>query len=862
MKKFFWENLRRFIVFFVVFIASFSLADFVFAQSGSDLTGLSFAESIGLGTADPQIVAARLIQIFIGFLGIIALSLIIYAGYLWMTSAGDAAKIDKAKSILKSAAIGMLIIFASYGIVSFILNALLSASNGSGEEVNGAGGGYGGTIGALGNGIIKSVYPEPGQKEVPRNTSIIVTFRESIDPKTICQTSGNTCNGENIVIENIRIFQASQKDSCQRVGNSVTNCNVSNFTNVKAYTKDNQTFVFSPSGYLGSPTENIWYGVTLSNDIKKADGSFAFSALGSGYEWQFEVSSKLDLTPPQVLSGGVFPAPDNQRDTAGSSTPAVAARGSITINSQPQVYAARSVSAPVPGGSSGAASITGTYNCLDDGHIIVSITGGMTVSVSGVAGLASGASVSGGTAPLGCGITLVPGSGTFTAGNSWSFDVVQEKQADSITIGANNYIFVSAAPAGNQILRGATMGQTAANIVSGLATNPDVSASAVGSVVHLTAKVAGDSGNSLSLSASNASSLTITAMSGGVDKQSNSVINGRKDKPMNSIIQVNFNEAVNPMTVSGKSSDVQNYIRVVNMTAGNSIVAGKFVISNQYKTVEFISDTQCGMNACGEAIYCLPANSQLRVELVAASLFICSGAADCASKSPFTACNGSLCQDTVSSSTPLNFPGANLPANGITDVSFNSLDGNRNGNAEGQVSFYNENSPSAQGDDFEWSFFISDILDLTPPTIASTDAANGGANTDLYAPVSINFDKVMMSSSLATGATTITNGAQTTVHQLINLSTFSNQPIGYWVTNVGIDNAPADGEPESTSAFVGHTDFAASTSYRAQVGSGVKDIYQNCYKPCAGAACFGAQSVTPGSPSCCSGTPKAAASCQ
>ena len=57
-------------------------------------------------------------------LGILALSLVLYAGFLWMTSAGNEEKIDKAKGILKNAVIGLIIIMSSWGIVTFIIYKL------------------------------------------------------------------------------------------------------------------------------------------------------------------------------------------------------------------------------------------------------------------------------------------------------------------------------------------------------------------------------------------------------------------------------------------------------------------------------------------------------------------------------------------------------------------------------------------------------------------------------------------------------------------------------------------------------------------------------------------------------------------
>ncbi|MEK7072567.1 MAG: hypothetical protein AAB969_03285, partial [Patescibacteria group bacterium] len=67
---------------------------------GTDLNG---------GTTNLPEAIGKIIQIFLGFLGVIAVVLIIYAGFLWMTAGGDSGKVDKAKSYIKNAIIGIVI---------------------------------------------------------------------------------------------------------------------------------------------------------------------------------------------------------------------------------------------------------------------------------------------------------------------------------------------------------------------------------------------------------------------------------------------------------------------------------------------------------------------------------------------------------------------------------------------------------------------------------------------------------------------------------------------------------------------------------------------------------------------------------
>ena len=111
------------------------------AAGGGDIDSVETA--IGLSRTDPRIIIARIINIALGFLGIIAVGLIIYAGWLWMTAGGEAQKIEKAKKILIGAVIGLLIILASFALVSFILSRLLDATGGGPGGPGGPGGAFG-----------------------------------------------------------------------------------------------------------------------------------------------------------------------------------------------------------------------------------------------------------------------------------------------------------------------------------------------------------------------------------------------------------------------------------------------------------------------------------------------------------------------------------------------------------------------------------------------------------------------------------------------------------------------------------------------------------------------------------------------
>lgn len=69
-----------------------------------------------------------LIGLIIGFLGVLLVLYIIWAGFLWMTDGGEGKKVQKAKDMIKQAIIGIIIIFAAYAITSFVMANLIEVT--------------------------------------------------------------------------------------------------------------------------------------------------------------------------------------------------------------------------------------------------------------------------------------------------------------------------------------------------------------------------------------------------------------------------------------------------------------------------------------------------------------------------------------------------------------------------------------------------------------------------------------------------------------------------------------------------------------------------------------------------------------
>jgi len=105
-------------------------SDDYFQISGPESEGgeASLGDVVKLGQEDPRTVIANVINVILGFLGLIAVIIILAGGFKWMTAGGNQDKVDEAKKLITAGIIGLVIILASFGIATFIINSLASAT--------------------------------------------------------------------------------------------------------------------------------------------------------------------------------------------------------------------------------------------------------------------------------------------------------------------------------------------------------------------------------------------------------------------------------------------------------------------------------------------------------------------------------------------------------------------------------------------------------------------------------------------------------------------------------------------------------------------------------------------------------------
>lgn len=861
----------------VVFL--FLLPAVAMAETGPlENYGLEAASEFGLGSAGLVETITRIIQVILGVLGILAVLLILYAGYIWMTAGGDGAKVEKAKKVIINATIGLVIIFSAFAIVSFVISQLWG---GNGESSGGPHpGGYDDlSRWGIGAGPIQSVYPAPNQRDVPINTWIAVTFKEEVVPASICNVGevgeNNKCDGDTML--NIDICKLGADNFCE----TGTDFSTDKFVGSTVFqTADAKTFVITPKIYLGlEDRQDREFMVTLKEGISRAaDGEPILERLVSRqFTWSFFTNGELDLDPPEVLSatGGVSPAPDDSADSysaASNPTPTVFTyQISDQTNIISEVAAAFTQPAALVVGSP-SATISGNYGGSASGLVTVTIgPSGDTVSVDWPSGMQDyGGSYGGGQivniGPYGLTFSL---ASVATAGNSWQFSVTAYRAGDYIELLAGSssvkkYLF------GREIIIGATAAATTANITSAIINQSGDIFTAEGTNMVATRETGENSVRySLKFIFSGSVPYVLEKDDGLSSTQTRTTV-GRPDAYRNQLFEIEFNEPINPIAID---NIVVKYDRNSDGDFDDSedILSDIWMeMSSDYRTIGLRGSIECGVNTCGEKIYCWPmrdgasdsgASTQYQVEISANTLMDCSDPRCAQWQGSCVGGSDNRCARDIYGKTVF-YPGVNSNLSiidGIIDLAGNSFNGSfdsyeENGKAyglaNGPKSFYDLNlsnplfNPSNPeqggfGDNFRWSFWVSSDIDRQAPLIKGIgpESMTGGAMTaDFDQSVDISFDRLMRSATLKPGwnyGSKDDEKTRTTRYLALSTLTSGANAVGFWINKANYDENN-DHWPDYTVASISHHVLDEYISYAPLAGSGIESITQNCFLPSAG----------------------------
>lgn len=340
---------KKITVTIILFLAViFLLPQLVSAQAEYGVNDL-INSGARLARTDLRTLIANIINVFLGFLGVIGVVIVMYGGFKWMTSGGLPQKIEEAKKIIINGAIGLVIILAAYGIVRLAFQIATGEFFAGGPGGGGPPSGYSGGVG-LGGGALESHYPARNASGVPRNTMIYVTFKEPIELATILANGACLLDCDSSA-SNIQLVD---------LNNNLTLANTDLIVN---YSADRRTFEFNPYGnsavnHLGIDNAQVRYQMVLDG-LQTGSGRAAFPITGF-YDWNFTVSTELDLTPPTVVS--VLPVANSNNNPRNSA---------VQINFSEAV---------IPNGPSGA---TGRYDPPADNFINIEVRDAAAATVRG-----------------------------------------------------------------------------------------------------------------------------------------------------------------------------------------------------------------------------------------------------------------------------------------------------------------------------------------------------------------------------------------------------------------------------------------------------------------------------------------------
>lgn len=102
----------------------------VVVSAQNDIFGVNVVSdaNLALTNSDPRETAVNIINTALGFLGLIAVVIVLYGGFMWMTAAGNEERISKAKQILTAGIIGLVIIAMAWAIASYVVGAIMTAT--------------------------------------------------------------------------------------------------------------------------------------------------------------------------------------------------------------------------------------------------------------------------------------------------------------------------------------------------------------------------------------------------------------------------------------------------------------------------------------------------------------------------------------------------------------------------------------------------------------------------------------------------------------------------------------------------------------------------------------------------------------
>ena len=112
--------MKKFLVSLLLLAPATALAQ----VADDDVWGVNDFTDVNLGTRDLEATIAGIVNIVLGFLGILATLIILLGGFKWMTSQGNTEKVDEAKKMIGAGVVGLVVILVAYAVARFVLTSI------------------------------------------------------------------------------------------------------------------------------------------------------------------------------------------------------------------------------------------------------------------------------------------------------------------------------------------------------------------------------------------------------------------------------------------------------------------------------------------------------------------------------------------------------------------------------------------------------------------------------------------------------------------------------------------------------------------------------------------------------------------
>jgi len=132
---------EKVLIFLIILILFLALSGFLVEKKAAfaQMQGLEQTAKIAFNSDNletrPEVIIGKIIEIILSIMGIVLVVLMIAGGFMWMASAGNPEQVTKAKELMTSAFIGLIIVILSYSISHFVINRLSTVTEQAPIEV-------------------------------------------------------------------------------------------------------------------------------------------------------------------------------------------------------------------------------------------------------------------------------------------------------------------------------------------------------------------------------------------------------------------------------------------------------------------------------------------------------------------------------------------------------------------------------------------------------------------------------------------------------------------------------------------------------------------------------------------------------